>query len=162
MLAGSDDGLVSLFDVHIAEEDDSLIQVVNHGPIHKAGFLGDNRIFALSSDQNLAIHPVSTPDDEEDPEPIQMGDLRPIVPCQYIIDVFRSGQEYVIAAAMNIDQSRIDLLQLSNASQGLPKLELDSRHVIEPAHGEEVVRSVYVDDQVSGVDHCHPTLTDIS
>lgn len=103
VLAGGDDGLVSLYDTSIVEEDDSLVQVINHGPIHKAGFLGENRIFALSSDQDLAIHPVSTPGEEEDPEPIRLGDLRPIIPCQYVVDVFRSGAEYVIATAKNIE-----------------------------------------------------------
>lgn len=103
MLAGGDDGLVSLFDSNIAEEEDSLVQVINHGPIHKAGFLGNDRVFALSSDQDFAIHPVSTPGEGEDPEAIRLGDLRPIVPCQYVIDVVRSGQDFVLAAAKNIE-----------------------------------------------------------
>lgn len=104
LLAGGDDGLVSLFNTDIVEEDDSLIQVINHGPIHKAGFLGDDRIFALSSDQNFAVHHVSTPGDEQDPEPVLIGDLRPLIPCQYVIDVVKSGGEYVIAAGTNIGQ----------------------------------------------------------
>lgn len=103
VLAGGDDGLVSLYDTNIVEEDDSLVQVINHGPIHKAGFLGDDRVFALSSDQDLAVHPVSTPGEEEDPEPIRLGDLRPIIPCQYVVDMVRSGQDYVIAAGKNIE-----------------------------------------------------------
>lgn len=102
LLAGGDDGLVSLFNTDIAEEDDSLVQVINHGPVHKAGFLGDNRIFALSSDQKFAVHPVSTPGDEQDPEPALIGDLRPSIPCQYVIDVLKSGEEYVVAAGTNI------------------------------------------------------------
>ena len=94
---------MSLFDTNIVEQEDSLVQVINHGPIHKAGFLGNDRVFALSSDQNLAIHPVSTPGEEEDPEAIRLGDLRPIVPCQYVVDVVRSGQDFVLAAAKNIE-----------------------------------------------------------
>ena len=103
ILAGGDDGLVSLFDSNIVEEDDSLIQVINHGPIHKAGFLGEHRIFALSSDQNFAIHALSTPGDGEDPEPCLIGDLRPQIPCQYVIDVVQSGQNVVIATGTNIE-----------------------------------------------------------
>ena len=102
MLAGGDDGLVSIFDTNIAEEDESLVQVINHGPIHKAAFLGENRVFALSSDQSFAVHPVSTPGDEEDPEATLLGDLRPLIPCQYIIDVQKSGDDYVVAAGTNI------------------------------------------------------------
>ncbi|KAK5082145.1 hypothetical protein LTR05_007288 [Lithohypha guttulata] len=103
VLAGGDDGLVSLFDTQVVEEEDSLLQVINHGPIHKAGFLGDDRIYALSSDQNLAVHPVSTPGDEEDPQPTLFGDLRSVIPCQYVVDVFKSGHDYVIAAGTNIE-----------------------------------------------------------
>lgn len=103
LLAGGDDGLVSLFDTTIVEEDDSLKQVINHGPIYKAGFLGESRVFALSSDQHFAVHPVSTPDDAQDPAPSLIGDLRPIVPCQYVIDVLRNGPEFVIATGSNIE-----------------------------------------------------------
>lgn len=102
LLAGGDDGLVSLFNTDIQDEEESLLQVANHGPIHKAGFLGPDRIYALSSDQNLAIHPVSTPDDNEDPPPILIGDLRPVIPCQYVIDILKSGSEWVVAAGTNI------------------------------------------------------------
>lgn len=101
LLAGGDDGLVSIFDTTIAEEDDSLKQVINHSPIHKAGFLGDSRVFALSSDQHFAIHPVSTSDDEPDPEPSPIGDLRPVVPCQYVIDVLRDDSDFVVATGSN-------------------------------------------------------------
>ena len=32
--------------------------------------------------------------------------------------------------------------------QGQPRLEVETKHTLEPAHGEEVVRSLFVDDQV--------------
>lgn len=108
LLAGGADGMVSVFDTNIAEEDDSLIQGFDHGPVFKAGFLGSQRIYALSSDQRLAIHPVSTPGDEIDPLPTTIGDVRPIVRCEYVIDVLRSGDDYVLATGTNIqyvDQS---------------------------------------------------------
>lgn len=112
LLTGGDDGLVSVFDTNIVEEEDSLLQAINHGPIHKAGFLGNDRIFALSSDQNFAVHPVSTPGDEEDPSPTLLGDLRPVIPCQYVVDVLKSGQDYIIAAATNIEYVKsVDLQQ---------------------------------------------------
>lgn len=112
MLSGGDDGQVSIFDSNIQEEDDSLLQGVNHGPVHKAGFLGDQRFFALSSDQNLSIHPLSSPGDEEDPLPTLLGDLRPLVSCEYVIDVFKTGEDYVVATGSNI---RYDVLLLNSA-----------------------------------------------
>lgn len=103
ILSGGDDGLVSLFDTTILEEEDSLLQAINHGPIHKAGFLGDHRIYALSSDQNFAIHSVLTPEEHEDPPPFLFGDLRPTIPCQYVIDIQKHNEEIVVAAGTNIE-----------------------------------------------------------
>lgn len=97
LLSGGDDGMVSIFDTQIPEEDDSLIQAFNHGPIHKAGFLGSSNIYALSSDQNLALHPVFDEGRDNEPDPVLLGDLRPVVPCEYVIDVFCSGKDYVVA-----------------------------------------------------------------
>lgn len=98
LLSGGDDGLVSIFDTLVVEEDDSLLQAVNHGPIHKAGFFGHDDLYALSSDQNLALHSLTLDDsDLEKPASDLLGDLRPKVPCEYVIDVFHSGPDYVTA-----------------------------------------------------------------
>lgn len=98
LLAGGDDGLVSLFDTHILEEEDNLLQAVSHGPIHKAGFLGASDLYALSSDQNLALHSLTLEDnDATEPSPDRLGDLRSTIPCEYVIDVFPTGPDYVVA-----------------------------------------------------------------
>lgn len=98
LLAGGDDGLVSLFDINIVEEDDSLIQAIQHGPIHKAGFLGPDKLYALSSDQNLAIHPLYAEERESEPAPVLFGDLRPTIPCEYVVDIMRTGPDFAVAA----------------------------------------------------------------
>ena len=97
LLSGGDDGLVSLFDTTIREEEDSLIQAFNHGPIHKAGFVDQGAVYALSSDQNLSIHPVFDEDRETEPESVQLGDVRPLVPCEYVIDLLHVGNEFILA-----------------------------------------------------------------
>ena len=160
VLMGADDGLVSLFDTSIAEEDDSLVQAVTHGPIHKAGFLHSHALFALSSDQNLALHPVYAPDRDTEPAPVLFGDLRPIIPCEYVIDVIRTGESYGVATGshryvpdhmkmMRSDadagsQSRVDIVSIQNGQS----LDVASPVVLEGAHGEEIVRSLFVHDQV--------------
>ena len=98
LLGGDDGGLVSLFDTSIAEEDESLIQAFNHGPIHRAGFASDDVIHALSSDQSLALHPVDHGGEQEDHPPVILGDVRPVIPCEYVIDIVRTGQNVAIAA----------------------------------------------------------------
>ena len=83
--------MVSLFDTTIASEEDSLIQVINHRPIHKAGLLSDKVIYALSSDEHLSLYPVSSNDENADPEPVVFGDLRERLACEYAIDVNPHG-----------------------------------------------------------------------
>ena len=114
LLSGGIDGLVSIFDTNIGDEDDSLLQVVNHGPIHKAGFLSDKTIFALSHDEQLSIHAVTsdagdaatslvgplsnTPEASTDyAPPIRFGDLRPLLHCDYAIDVLQVGGNTLVA-----------------------------------------------------------------
>lgn len=98
LLSGDDGGLVSTFDTSIAEEDEALMLAFDHGPIHKAGFVDSHSIYALSSDQNLALHPsYRGSSDDADVSPILHGDLRPIVPCEYVIDLVKSGGRTVVA-----------------------------------------------------------------
>ena len=99
---GGNDGVVCVFDVRIEEEQDSLVQAINHGPIHKAGFFGPTDLYALSSDQNLALHSLTTVEADAEidqtPAPDRMGDLRPSVPCEYVIDILHtSGPSHVVA-----------------------------------------------------------------
>ncbi|KIX00797.1 uncharacterized protein Z518_09862 [Rhinocladiella mackenziei CBS 650.93] len=155
LLSGGDDGLVSIFNIQIPEEEDSLVQAVSHGPIHKAGFLGPSDIYALSSDQNLALHSLtieSTNADAQENEipPDQLGDLRPVVPCEYVIDIVHSGPDHIVACGSHrradSHRSRVDLVKIDRAHQ----LNLDQRIVLEHAHGGEVVRSIFADEP-SGV-----------
>ncbi|KAI1609252.1 WD40-repeat-containing domain protein [Exophiala viscosa] len=149
LLAGGDDGLVSIFDTQIAEEEDSLVQAVNHGPIHKAGFLGTNDLYALSSDQNLALHSLTLEDtDDTEPSPDLFGDLRPIVPCEYVIDVFQTGPDHVVACGSH-SQTRVDLVKLVRGS----KVDPSQRIVLEGAHVGEVVRSIFADETVGQTFH---------
>ena len=112
LLGGGVDGLVSIFDTNISDEDDSLLQVVKHGPIHKAGFLSDKVIFALSHDEQLSIHPMTIEDEDDalagpssnshkartdDVPPVHFHDLRPLLDCDYAIDVLHVGDNSFVA-----------------------------------------------------------------
>lgn len=88
---------MSIFDTAVVDQDDSLVQVANHGPIHKAGFLNEKVIYALSSDEQLSLHPVSSNDDSNDPDPVVFGDLREPLQCEYAIDVCPKGLEGYLA-----------------------------------------------------------------
>ena len=101
-MSGGIDGLVSIFDSEVQDEDESLLQVVNHGPIHKAGFLSSEAIYALSHDEQFSIHPVTEElgDHENGPPPRRFGDLRPVLSCDYVVDVFSvAGDVFLVAGS---------------------------------------------------------------
>lgn len=105
LLSGGDDGLVSVFDTSIQDDNDSLLQTFSHGPIHKAGFLSDSpdpAIYALSCDQKFSVYPADSfaVTGSEVKRPDVFGDLRPKLQCDYVIDVFREhGQPYIVTGS---------------------------------------------------------------
>lgn len=195
LLSGGIDGLVSIFDTDVKDEDDSLLQVVNHGPIHKAGFLSDEVVFALSHDEQFSIHAVTSdaipfagslsenanPITSDIP-PVHFGDLRPVLHCDYVIDVLQvDGSTFVATGTHTRYVKSVSFLKELAGLKGMEaqgERDLISRWLMychsEPhvdlvqlqtipnscflydkairligAHGEEIVRSVYVDASVS-------------
>ncbi|RMD40127.1 hypothetical protein DV735_g5006, partial [Chaetothyriales sp. CBS 134920] len=139
LLSGGDDGLVSLFDTAVQEEDDILVQAFNHGPIHKAGFVDHSAIYALSSDQNLAIHPVFEDQRETEPGPVLLGDMRPLVGPSSLSRLLL----YLILSVLSRPRvkSQVDLI---NMKGGLEP-DLQNKTVLQNAHGGEIVRTLYID-----------------
>jgi hypothetical protein len=99
LLSGSTDGLVNLYDTTIADEDDALLQVINHGSVHRAGFLGEAAIYVLSHDEFLSIYPVNSPDGTAaEPAAVHFGDLRTFLSCDYVIQLVGAGGGTYVAA----------------------------------------------------------------
>ncbi|KAF3395207.1 putative WD repeat-containing protein [Talaromyces pinophilus] len=146
LLSGSTDGLVNLYDINIQDEDDTLLQVINHGSVHHAGFLSEDAVYALSHDETFSIHPITNPDSEEGnyPSPIQFGDLRPKLQCEYVVQALGTNQGTYLAAG-NTTEKRLDLFPITPS----PKWDFGYTNVwrLPDAHGEEIVRAVYLDEQ---------------
>lgn len=89
LLSGSTDGLVNLYDTAISDEDDALIQVFNHGSsIAHAGFLSEQELYALSSDEIFSIYETGDFKPDGDQESTHaFGDLRPQLLCEYVVDL---------------------------------------------------------------------------
>lgn len=103
MLSGSTDGLVNLYNTAILDEDESLVQVFNHGAsISHAGFLTESAVYALSHDETLSIYHLANPEDdsaEDDPQnPTIFGDLRPQLTCEYIVDILPANGGAIVVA----------------------------------------------------------------
>ncbi|KAL4871237.1 hypothetical protein BDV12DRAFT_32675 [Aspergillus spectabilis] len=152
LLSGSTDGLVNIYDTTITDEDEALVQVINHGSVHHAGFINERTIYALSHDETFSIHPATDPDNEaQEPEPVQFGDLRQPLQCEYIAQLCIGSQGPYIAAGNKIDK-RLDLIPLVPE----PSWHFNEQNIwrLPGGHGEEVVRSVYVDEQNQSVFTC--------
>lgn len=95
------DGLINIYNTTIVDEDDALIHIINHGSsISHAGFLSDTEIYALSHDESFTIQQLDYPGEASaDQSRLLFGDLRPVLKCDYIVDIIRSGPKEAIIGA---------------------------------------------------------------
>ncbi|KAF2765224.1 WD40 repeat-like protein [Teratosphaeria nubilosa] len=142
LLSGSTDGLVSLFDVDQAEEDDALQQVLNpRSAVHCAGFLTQDQAYVLTTDEQFLICPLTEPVEGVDPQPAtDFGDVRQKLNCMYVIDLVRQPDGTPVIAHGHNNDRKLALAQLKGPD---PWVFGDSVE-LEGAHGEEVVRDVLV------------------
>ncbi|MCJ1418563.1 hypothetical protein MMC32_004911 [Xylographa parallela] len=153
LLSGSTDGLVNIYNTTIADEDDSLIEVFNHeASIHHAGFLTDTDIYALSHDEQLSIYRMTAPDEgessDDEPYPVVFGDMRPRLSCEYIVDIAPNSGSAVIAAGSH-STSTLDLIPLHYTAGW--DLDMSRTVRLRKAHDEEIVRTVYTQNQSSTI-----------
>lgn len=97
LLSGSTDGLVNICDTRIIDEDEVVMTAFNHGSVHRAGFLNQTEIYALSHDEKFALYSVAE-SDQGAPATLDMGDARGVLGCQYLANVFAkpNGTEAII------------------------------------------------------------------
>lgn len=187
---------MNIYDTTVTDEDEALVQVINHGSVHHAGFLSERTIFALSHDEHFSVYPATDPDDaSQEPEPVHFGDVRDPLGCEYVAQLCFGAQGSYIAAGnkmyvyflfcfvlgffcirarktksdrhtcccvwgfvgwargcldlltMSCSDNRLDLVPLISSPSW--KLDRDNLWRLPRAHCEEVVRSVYLDEQVS-------------
>lgn len=149
---------MSIFDTTIASEEDSLAQVINHGPIHKAGFLNERVVYALSSDEHLCFYPVSANDDSDDPKPVVFGDLRDRLGCDYAIGVSPEGLADYLAVGNHSSQVNCFLISALLTLRRNTRIELrplkdgqlttQPEIIIQGAHGDDIVRSLFAKAEV--------------
>lgn len=100
LLSSSTDGLVNIFDISQADEDDALYQVINHGSaIAHAGFMYPSTdIFALGTDETMSFYALqSQQEEEEEPAPKAFGDVREPLDCEYLAKMHWVGSQPFIA-----------------------------------------------------------------
>ncbi|KAK3393597.1 WD40-repeat-containing domain protein [Podospora didyma] len=158
LLSGSTDGLVNVCDTSIVDEDEVVVQAFNHGSVHRAGFLNNTEVYAVSHDEKFALYDMAE-GVEKGSATLDFGDARAALGCQYVAGVFPklNGTGAVIGAGSQ-DQG---MFQLVHLSKGGASWALDSQSVVglPGAHGSELVRSFcfFDEEQVvftAGEDSC--------
>ncbi|KAF2272627.1 WD40 repeat-like protein [Westerdykella ornata] len=155
LLTSSTDNLLSIFDTSAADEEDALYQVINHGSaVAHAGFLlpadgnGEGDIFALGTDETVSFYALQSSKEEDvEPSPRVMGDVRERLGVEYLVGVMGVGGERCVVGGKHSANALSMIPIRKNASSGPLAYDFDiSRSLHFPgAHGEEIVRDVFVD-----------------
>jgi WD40 repeat protein len=145
LLSGSTDGLVSIFDVNIEDEDDALQQVLNpRSAVHCAGYIAQDQVYVVSTDEHYSIYTLAktAAEDEQLPPPIQFGDVRDKLNCMYVIDVLVQPNGPPVMAYGHTEKQ-----SLSVSSLGSPGAwDFGSKIDLPGAHGDEIVRDLLIVD----------------
>ncbi|KAI2604072.1 WD40 repeat-like protein [Hypoxylon fragiforme] len=150
LLSGSTDGLVNICDTRITDEDEVVIQTFNHdASIHHAGFLNSTEVFALSHDEKLALYDMAE-NHENGAATINFGDMRNVLGCQYIANVFAksNGAGAVIGAGAH-DQEAFELVHLNKAQDW--SFDRENSVGLPGAHSSEIIRSFCFYDEAQTV-----------
>ena len=148
LLSGSTDGLVSVLNLEIAEEDDALLRVLNpRSAVHCAGFLSATEVYVATMDEQLSFYSISISDGPDSGErDLQLGDVREQLRCSYIIDVLPGASQGSVAVACG-----------HNINETLSLVEFDFRDgtwgrrvELMGAHGDDVVRDLRLVEGVRG------------
>lgn len=135
LLSGSTDGLVSLLDITHADEEDALQQVLNpRSAVHCAGFLSDNEVYVLTTDEQFSIYHLS---EDTSGSALDFGDVRPTLDCSYVVDVVNTARPPAMVFGHH-ERSELAIVPLDETRQWAfgPKVQLPG------AHGEEIVRDL--------------------
>jgi WD40 repeat protein len=159
LLSGSTDGLVNIFDIAEAEEDDAVMQVINvRSAIHHTGLIGDE-IYALGTDEKLSFHaPLEPFIPIQAPDPVLIGDIREPLSCEYAIKIWNDSTPLfgVGNHSTHPDLKLIPLTRKPREESRSPDWISDLENSINliGGHGEDVIRDFYIDADAKTIFTC--------
>ncbi|KAL8744969.1 MAG: hypothetical protein Q9190_002857 [Brigantiaea leucoxantha] len=138
-----DDGLVNIYDTSLADEDDALIHVFNHGSsVSHAGYLANDQIYALSHDEIFSMYTIGDADSSDSQERQDFGDLRPRLDCEYVVDMMHSSSPLeALTGAGSHSGQYMDLIPFCHTSSSQWSFDSSRSIRLPDCHGEDVVRS---------------------
>jgi hypothetical protein len=146
LASGGTDGYVNLFSLAAPagngegddEVDGALLSVINHGSVHRVGFLGasEEALWVKSHDEVLAMYELG-----EEGRDYKVGDVRKAVEgCEYVVDLLPRAQQDAWVVAGSMSGAWVDLVPIDNRGAWV-----DGGFRLVGGHGEEVCRDVVVD-----------------
>ena len=138
LLSGGGDGIVNLFETTVPDEDDAVLQVLNHGAsVHIAHFLGKNEVICISHMETGSLYQLNYAQEDNPRDSVrEYGDLRSRLTTDYCIGLETSGANPTLYCASNEGTfSAVPFDQLSLEFR--PADRLDAVNC-----GTEVIRSV--------------------
>lgn len=134
LMSGSTDGTVNVYNLDIAEEEDSYLQSVLFSSVHLCHFLTPERIAILSHIETLGFFQLDNIDCLKDPvEDRELGDVREkFLKCEYVVDLFPNHIVYGSNSLLSLTLMDFDPVAES--------FDTNSKISFPQAHGEEVVR----------------------
>ncbi|KAL1387331.1 WD40-repeat-containing domain protein [Phyllosticta capitalensis] len=166
LLSASTDGLVSVFDLRQADEDEALRAVLNHrSAVHHAGWLdssanaaaGAEDVWVFGTDETLGFYRGARRQENDEIKPVLIGDVRDKLACSYVVNMYRgptTSLSLPLVAAGNTTSQHLDLLPLqppaatADSPLAYSCAPTDPRALRLPgAHGEEIVRDVFFDER---------------
>ncbi|KAI9892123.1 MAG: hypothetical protein M1814_001829 [Vezdaea aestivalis] len=155
LLSGSTDGLLNVYNSTLADEDEALERIINHGSVHHARFIDSKgTICAVSHNEVLSVYEGAEDmeGEEKEEEVTALGDVRSVLGCEYVVDVCALGEEEVLIPVGKTEgKPGLILTPLRRGGGGKWAFERDEAVLLPGAHGEEIVRSVYVDGKIGAV-----------
>lgn len=139
LLSGGGDGIVNVIDTTVVDEDEAILQVLNHGAsVHLAQFVGKNEVLALSHMETATLYKLSYNQEDVPRDGVkEYGDIRDALGIDYAIS-FSSGAQPILFTGSNA--GTLSLIPLNTTS-----MEFDTTQRVDMSSGPEVVRSVYLD-----------------
>lgn len=134
LMSGSTDGCVNVYDLNIAEEDDSYYQSVPFSSVHLCHFLRPDRIAVLSHIETLGFFQLDDDDYSKSALPDEdLGDVRNrFNKCEYVVDLYSDHIVYGSNAHLSLFFLPFDPVTEKFNNSALIDFP--------GAHGEEVVR----------------------
>lgn len=144
LLSGSTDGYTNIYDLTQEDEDDTLHQVINYASIHSCGWIAPQRIYTLSHMETFAISELNDKSEElKEPQPLDFGDIRESWGCDYVVDVYPG---FVATGRSQEGQGDLKIIPLVGE-----KIQVDNSITISNAHGDEVIRDVFIPSQYPNI-----------